>query len=77
MVEVYIEDTSQGIKSAVTKIFSSIEKTGNSILKSSNEVYIKVNGIDFKKHAYTSPEVLEAVIEHLNTLDAKNGGILI
>ncbi|UCD00991.1 MAG: DUF362 domain-containing protein [Promethearchaeota archaeon] len=65
MAEAYIEDTNQGIKSAVKRIFNQIEKAGVSILKKSKEVYIKVNGIDFKKHTYTSPEVLEAVILYL------------
>ncbi|MFX1302492.1 MAG: DUF362 domain-containing protein [Promethearchaeota archaeon] len=65
MIEVYIEDTNQGILSAVTRILDQIENSGKSILKSSKEVYIKVNGIDFKKHSYTSPEVLEAVIFYL------------
>ncbi len=35
-------------------------------------MYIKVNGIDFKKHCYTSPEVLEAVIEYLKNIGANN-----
>jgi len=65
MTEVYIEDTNQGIKSAVNRIFDQIEKNGQTILKKSKKVYIKVNGIDFKKHTYTSPEVLEAVILYL------------
>ena len=65
MTDVYIVDTKQGIQSAVDELFSHLEKSGP-ILKSSKEVYVKVNGIDFKKHAYTSPEVLEAVIEYLN-----------
>ena len=71
MTEVYIEDTNQGIKSAVNRIFNQIEKAGGSILKNSKEVYIKVNGIDFKKHTYTSPAVLEAVIKYLKSIDAK------
>ncbi|MFX0187770.1 MAG: DUF362 domain-containing protein [Candidatus Hodarchaeota archaeon] len=71
MTEVYLVDTKQGIKPAVGQMFSNIEKSGEPILKSSKEVYIKVNGIDFKKHAYTSPEVLEAVIKYLNNLGAK------
>jgi uncharacterized protein (DUF362 family) len=71
MTEVYIEDTNQGIKLAVRKIFSQIEKSSKSILKSSKEAYIKVNGIDFKKHTHTSPEVLGAVIELLNEQNAK------
>ena len=70
MTEVFIVDTTQGLKSAVNQLLSNIGKSGP-ILKSSKEVYIKVNGIDFKKHAYTSPEVLEAVIEYLNNLGAK------
>ena len=69
MTEVFIIDTKQGIKSAVDELFSNIEKSGL-ILKSSKEVYIKVNGIDFHKHCYTSPEVLEAVIEYLNGIGA-------
>ncbi len=71
MTEVYIEDTNQGIKSAVNKIFDQIENSGQSILKKSKEAYIKINGIDFKKHTYTSPEVLEAVILYLKKKGAK------
>ena len=71
MTEVYIEDTNQGIKSAVNRIFNQIESAGGTILKKSKEVYIKVNGINFKKHTYTSPEVLEAVIGFLKERGAK------
>jgi uncharacterized protein (DUF362 family) len=71
MTEVYIEDTNQGIKSAVNRIFSHIEKAGETIIKASKEVYIKVNGIDFKKHTHTSPEVLEAVILYLKEKGAE------
>lgn len=70
MTEVFIVDTTQGLKSAVNQLFSNIKKSG-SILKSSKEVYIKVNGIDFKKHAYTTPEVLEAVIDYLKNIGGK------
>ena len=70
MTDVFIVDTKQGIQSAVEEVCSHLKKTGP-ILKSSKEVYIKVNGIDFKKHAFTSPEVLKAVIEYLNNLGAK------
>lgn len=71
MTEVYIEDTNQGIKSAVNRIFNQIEKAGGTILKKSKEVYIKVNGVNFKKHTYTSPQVLEAVIGYLKERGAK------
>ena len=70
MPNVYIVDTKQGLKSAVGEMFSHLEKSAP-LLKSSKEVFIKVNGIDFKKHAYTSPEVLEAVIVYLNEKGAK------
>ena len=69
MTEVIISDTKNGIESAVNSIFKSLEKSGT-ILKDSKEVYIKVNGIDFQKHSYTSPEVLKAVIEYLNNIGA-------
>ncbi|MCK4281055.1 MAG: DUF362 domain-containing protein [Candidatus Lokiarchaeota archaeon] len=71
MPEVFIVETTQGIESAVKEMFSHLEKGGKPILKSSKEVYIKINGIDFKKHAYTSPEVLEIVIKYLKEFGAK------
>jgi uncharacterized protein (DUF362 family) len=71
MTEVYIENTDRGIKSAIDKILSQIEKRGQPLLKSSKEVYVKVNGISFNKHTFTSPEVLGAVIEYLNEQGAK------
>ncbi|NVM17742.1 MAG: DUF362 domain-containing protein [Candidatus Lokiarchaeota archaeon] len=70
MTEVFISDTKMGVGKAVNEIFSNLMKSG-SILNSSKEVYIKVNGIDFKKHAYTSPEVLEEIIKYLKDKDAK------
>ena len=70
MTDVFIVDTKQGIQSAVEEVFSHLKKS-EPVLKSSKEVYIKVNGIDYKKHAYTSPEILIAVIEYLNNLGAK------
>jgi uncharacterized protein (DUF362 family) len=70
MTEVFISDTKNGIGKAVSEMFSNLLKSGP-ILKSSKEVYIKVNGIDFKKHAYTSPEVLKEVINYLKEKDAK------
>ena len=70
MSEVFISDTKKGIDSAVSEIFMNLEKSGP-ILKDSQEVYIKVNGIDFKKHAYTSPEVLQEVIKYCIEKGAK------
>ena len=70
MTEVFISDTNMGVSKAVNEIFSNLMRTGP-ILKSSKEVYIKVNGIDFKKHAYTSPELLKEVIIYLKDKGAK------
>jgi len=69
MTEVFIVDTKQGLESAVNEMFNNLEKI-EPILKSSKEVYIKVNGIDFQKHSFTSPEVLKAVIEYLKNIGA-------
>jgi len=70
MTEVYITDTSSGVKNAAIEMFEHLEKK-RGILKISKEVYIKVNGIDFKKHCFTSPEVLEEVINCLKNSGAK------
>ena len=50
MVEVFITDTSESIDKAVKKMFSHLKESKIPILKRSNKIYIKVNGIDFKKH---------------------------
>ncbi|MFX1357570.1 MAG: DUF362 domain-containing protein [Promethearchaeota archaeon] len=70
MTDVFIVETNEGIKKSVNSILSEIDKI-EPILKESKEVYIKVNGIDFKEHCYTSPEVLKAVIEYLKERKAK------
>ena len=62
MTEVFIADTKKGVSKAVNEIFSNLMSV-SPILKSSKVVYIKVNGIDFQKHAYTSPEVFKEVIK--------------
>lgn len=63
MTNVYIEDIDIGIKEAAGKIISKIEENSGAILKNSKEVYIKPNGIDFKPHCFTSPALLESIIE--------------
>jgi len=70
MGQVFLYNTDKGIRNAINQIFTRLEKTG-SILKNSKEVYIKVNGIDFRKHTYTSPELLEAVIQYLKEKGAR------
>jgi len=70
MGQVFLYNTDKGIRNAINQIFTGLEKSGP-ILKNSKEVYIKINGIDFRKHTYTSPEVLEAVIQYLKEKGAK------
>jgi len=71
LTQVFITDTSESIDKAVKQMFLHLEKSKIPILKSLGKVYLKVNGIDFKKHSYTSPEVLEAVIKHLQSMNAE------
>ena len=71
MSKVFITDTTESIDKAVNELFYHLESEGTPLLKNSKEVYIKVNGIDFKKHTYTSPKVLEAVILYLKKKGVK------
>ncbi|MFX1280532.1 MAG: DUF362 domain-containing protein [Promethearchaeota archaeon] len=65
MTEVFIADTSKSVEEAVKEMFSHLEKSDIPLIKSSNKVYIKINGIDYQKHTYTSPQVVKAVIKFL------------
>lgn len=69
-VTVQVVDTSNGIKPAVEKVFSQISKE-TTILKSSKEVYLKINGVHFARHCYVDTEVLKATVEHLNAIGAE------
>jgi len=70
MTDVFIINTINGIQDAVNEILTKIEDS-KPILKKSNVVYIKPNAVDFRKHSYTSPELLEAVITYLKKTEAK------
>jgi len=63
-------DTAEDIFHAVSSIFEEFGG-GSALLKSSGNVFLKVNGIDFKPHVYTSPEVVEAVITYFFEQGAK------
>ncbi|MBC2714285.1 MAG: DUF362 domain-containing protein [Desulfobacteraceae bacterium] len=62
--QVIFTDTGNGIDLAVKEIFDHFGGV-RALLKSSKDVYIKVNGVDSKKYAYTDPEVLRQVIVYL------------
>jgi len=68
--DVVFSDTRQGIARAVEEVFSHFGGVG-ALLKSSGDVYLKVNGVDHKAYAYTDPEVLRQVITHLKARGAK------
>ncbi len=65
MSRVVFHDTEKGLDKAVAGIFS-IFGGGRALLKSSNKVFIKVNGIDAKPYVYTSPKVVEALIKYFH-----------
>ncbi len=63
MADVAVVDIDDDIGQAINKVF---ERTvdGESLIKSSGEVYVKPNGIDFKPFTHTDPLVLEGVIDY-------------
>lgn len=63
MNDVAVANIDGSVAAAVRATF---EKTvsGKDLIKSSGDVYLKPNGIDFKPYAFTSPEVLEATIRY-------------
>ncbi len=61
MSRVVLSPTTNGLEKAVHHIFSHFNG-GRSLLKKSGEVYIKVNGVDFKPHCYTTPGLLREVV---------------
>ncbi len=63
-VTVHLVDTSYGIKPAIEKILNQMSKE-TPILKSSKQVYLKVNGVHFARHCYVDTKVLRATIEYL------------
>ena len=67
MVQVRFEDTSGGLDAAVASMFEAFGG-GRGLLKSSRDVFLKVNGIDFKPHVYTSPEVVASVVRYFQTV---------
>ena len=59
MSRVVLSSTGKGLEKAVNHLFSHFNG-GRELLKKSGEVYLKVNGIDFKPHCYTTPELVES-----------------
>ncbi len=70
MTKVTFQETQQGLEEAVVNIFESFGG-GRAMLKSSKNVILKVNGVDFKPHVFTSPEVISAVVRYFYEQGAK------
>lgn len=70
MTKVRFADVKQGIDTAVSAVFDAFG--GKSLLKSSADVFLKVNGIDFKPHVYTSPVMVGAVVRYFKARGARN-----
>lgn len=71
MSKVRFEDTGQGLDAAVSAMFEAFGG-GRNMLKPSRDVFLKVNGIDFKPHVFTSPEVVSAVVRYFRRQGARN-----
>ncbi len=70
MIDVAIVDIKEEMLEAVREVFENTTP-GEELIKSSGEVYLKPNGIDFKPYAYTDPNVLEATIRYFQDVGAK------
>jgi uncharacterized protein (DUF362 family) len=70
MNSVYIEKIDQGVEAATRQI---LKRMGGAqdFLKSSGEVYIKVNGVDSQAHTYTTPEFVATVVRAFRAAGAK------
>ncbi len=69
--KVVLADTTKGIPRAVKAIFEHFGQ-GEALLRSSRDVYIKVNAVGPEPNVYTDPEVLRAVIIYFKNCGAKS-----
>jgi uncharacterized protein (DUF362 family) len=70
-VEVIFSDTKQGVSASVSEVFDYFGGA-KSLLKSSRDVYLKVNAIDLKKYSFTDPGVIKEVILYFKNNGARN-----
>lgn len=67
--EVILSDTKRGIATAVSEVFEHFGG-GQKLLRSSRDVYIKVNGVGPEPNVYTDPEVLRETIRYFRQCGA-------
>ena len=70
MAEVILADTKRGIAQAVSEVFEHFGG-GGKLLRSSRDVYIKVNGVGSEPYVYTDPEVLRETILYFRRCGAR------
>lgn len=68
--EVILSDTKGGIATAVREVFEHFGG-GGKLLRSSRDVYIKVNGVGPEPNVYTDPEVLRETIRYFRECGAR------
>ena len=68
--QVFLADTKPGLAGAVRAVFEHFGG-GAALLRSSRDVYLKVNAVGDKPHAYTDPEVLRATIRYFQRCGAR------
>jgi len=69
--QVVLADTKPGIAGAVSRIFEHFGG-GTKMLRSSRDVYIKVNAVGLEPYVYTDPEVLRETIRYFQKCGANN-----
>ncbi len=69
-VEVVVSDTKPGVADAICKIFDHFGG-GGKFLRSSRDVYIKVNAVGLEPYVYTDPEVLRQTIIYFKKCGAR------
>ncbi len=60
----------RSLNEAVREVFQEFGG-GRRLIKSSGEVYLKINGIDFKPHVFTSPQLIASVIDYFYSEGAR------
>jgi uncharacterized protein (DUF362 family) len=67
---VILADTKRGISAAVSEVFEHFGGGGN-LLRSSRDVYLKVNAVGHEPHVHTDPEVLRETIRYFRGCGAR------
>ena len=68
--EVFLADTKPGLPRAVSEVFEHFGG-GGELLRSSRDVYIKVNGVGAEPNVYTDPAVLRETIRYFRACGAR------